>query len=111
MPEELLDKEKAEFVGVEEEFLKIENGSLMFTLTLSRHLGESAGVSMYVFGYKSGTPFSDMPKIHIRFGAIEHNIFDQAKKLPLEAIRVDRKEKNIHISIPRSHCGEARTEF
>ena len=100
LPEQLLDKEQAEFVGVEEEFLKIENDLLVFTLKLSRPLGETTGVSLYLFGYKDDTPFSDMPKIHIQFGMVEHKIFNQRQKLPLEAVQVERKTKQIKISIP-----------
>jgi LmbE family N-acetylglucosaminyl deacetylase len=100
LPDELLDKERAVFVGVEEEFLKIENNALVFNLKLSRPLGESTGVSMYLFGYKKNTPFSAMPKIHIQFGMVDHKIFDQDKRLVSDLIQVERKAKEIKIIVP-----------
>ncbi|MFH1061361.1 MAG: hypothetical protein V1747_00540 [Candidatus Omnitrophota bacterium] len=55
---------------------------------------------MYLFGYKKNTPFSAMPKIHIKFKMVEHKIVDQDRKLPLNLIQVERKAKEIKVSIP-----------
>ncbi len=100
LPEELISEERANFVGIEEEFLSIEDGSLVFTLKLSRPLGETTGVSLYLFGYRKDKNFSDMPKIHVKFGAIDHKILDQDKELSLDSIYVERKAKEITIRIP-----------
>ena len=105
MPEELLDEERAQFVGIEEEFLGMNKSCLVFTLKLSRPLGKEAGVSLYLFGYKKDVPFAQMPKIHVKFGMIEHKVFDQNKKLPLDAIEVDRKAKKITIRVPLELLG------
>ncbi len=105
LPEGLLDKEREEFVGVEEEFLKVENGSLVFTLKLSRPLGEAAGVSLYLFGYREDMPFSELPKIHIRFGMVEHKVFDQNRSLPAGSIQVERKPKEITMRVPLKLLG------
>jgi LmbE family N-acetylglucosaminyl deacetylase len=100
LPEELLNEERANFVGIEEEFLSLEDNNLVFTLKLSRPLGETTGISLYLFGYRSNKNFADMPKIHIKFGAIDHKVLDQDKVLSLDSIYVDRKAKEITIRIP-----------
>jgi len=65
-----------------------------------RPIGKAVGASVYVFGYRNDRSFSDMPKLHIKFGAIEHKIFDQDKRLPMDVIKVDRRLKEITIRIP-----------
>ncbi|MFH1768571.1 MAG: PIG-L family deacetylase [Candidatus Omnitrophota bacterium] len=105
LPEELINEERAEFVGVEEEFISIVNATLVFKLKLSRPLGEATGVSLYLFGYKSEVFFSSMPKIHIKFGVIDHKIFDQDKNLPLEVIQIERKPREITLRIPLGILG------
>ncbi|MFH1778151.1 MAG: hypothetical protein ABH952_11410 [Candidatus Omnitrophota bacterium] len=106
LPEEILDEERAEFVGIEEEFLRIEKDVLIFTLKLSRPLGKSTGVSLYLFGYSKDMSFSEMPKIHLQFGMVEHKIFDQKRSLPLETIQVERKPKEITMRIPLKLLGD-----
>ena len=105
VPEELLDEERAEFVGVEEEFLKIENASLVFILKLSRPLGKATGASLYLFGHRKDRSFTEMPKIHVQLGMIEHTIFNQNKKLSLDVLQVKRKPKEITIRIPLKTLG------
>jgi hypothetical protein len=46
-----------------------------------------------------------MPKIHIRFGAVGHKIYDQAQKLPFSSIKVRRKAKEITVRIPLELLG------
>ncbi|MBN1794189.1 MAG: PIG-L family deacetylase [Candidatus Omnitrophica bacterium] len=105
-PDQLLDEERAEFVGVEKEFLSIESGALIFTLRLSRPLQKSTGVSLYLFGYRKDASFTRMPKIHIKFGMIEHKILDQNRKLPLDSVHVERKGKEITMHIPLKLLGD-----
>ncbi len=105
LPEELLDEEKAAFVGLEKETLSLENDTLVYSLALSHPLGETVGLSLFVFGYSKNTPFSEMPKLHIKFGALEHKILDQNHSLPLDSIKVERHAKEITVRIPLQLIG------
>ncbi len=105
MPEELLDEEKSVFVGLEKESLHLEDDALVYSLNLSRPLGETVGLSLFVFGYSKNTPFSEMPKIHIKFGALEHKILDQNHSLPLDSINIERHAKEINVRIPLKLIG------
>ena len=100
IPEELIDEERAAFVGIEERSIFLENDNFVISIKLSRPLAETVGVSMYVFGYRDDCSFGEMPKIHIKFGALEHSIYDQNNKLALNNIEVERKAKEITIRIP-----------
>ena len=105
LPEELLSEERARFVGVEKKLLRLEDDSLVFTLKLSRPLGKRTGISIYLFGYRKDAPFNNMPKIHIQFGMLKHRIFDQNRRLPLEAIKVERQPKEITLRVPLEILG------
>jgi len=105
LPEQLIDTERASFVGIEKHLVFLENDNLVVTATLSRPLAETVGVSIYLFGYRFDKYFKDMPKLHIRFGAIEHNIFDQGRPLAKDIIKVVRKPKEITIRVPLQVLG------
>jgi len=106
-PEELIDEERASFVGIEEHSISMENGNFIFSLRLSRRLAKEVGLSVYLFGYRQGVPFAKMPKIHVRFGAFLHAVYDQNKRIVLRnsGIRVTRQGRQITISIPLQLLG------
>lgn len=105
MHEELTDAERAAFIGVEEHSMRIENNHLVLSLKLSRPLGKTVGLSVYAFGYRKDKPFAEMPKLHIRFGALKHTIFDQNRKLSPRIIEVKHQAKEITIRIPLDVLG------
>ncbi|MFH1507163.1 MAG: PIG-L deacetylase family protein [Candidatus Omnitrophota bacterium] len=99
-PNELLDEERASFVGIEEDTVYLENDEIVFSIKLSRPLAEEVSVSLFVFGYKKNRDFSVMPKIHIKFGTLKHAILDQDTRLPNNSINVIRKPKEITLRVP-----------
>ena len=104
-PEQLIDEERALFVGIEKRSVARVDDDLVITTTLSRPLGNDVGVSIYVFGYRSDKDFKDMPKLHIRFGAVEHEIFDQDRPLAKDTVTVTRTPKEIVLHIPLKILG------
>lgn len=104
-PEQLNAQERTSFVGLEERFVRLEDNDLIFSITLSRPVAEAVGVSVYIFGYRQDRPFQEMPKLHIRFGAIEHQVLDQNNILPIGVIKVERNLKEIKIWIPLDLLG------
>jgi LmbE family N-acetylglucosaminyl deacetylase len=101
-PEELIDKERASFIGIEEHSISMKNGSFVFRLSLSRGLAQEVGLSVYLFGYRQGMPFAKMPKIRARFGAFFHAVYDQDKMIELRnaGITITRQERQITITVP-----------
>jgi len=107
IPEELVDEERASFVGIEKHTVSLENGKLVFSMNLSRKLSREVGLSVYLFGYRQNVSFAKMPKIHIRFGALIHGIYDQNKRIALRnsGINIWRKPRQIITSIPLEFLG------
>jgi len=105
IPEELLDEEQASFVGIEDTYISLEKNNVVFIIDLSRPLGKNVGVSLFVFGYNETKAFAETPKIHVKFGAFEHKIFDQDRQLPMDMLNVNRKPKEINIQIPLEVLG------
>ena len=106
-PGELMDEERASFVGIERHSISIVNGNLIFSLSLSRRLAKEVGLSVYLFGYRNGIPFAKMPKIHVRFGTLLHAVYDQNKRITLRnsGIKITRQGRQITISIPLQLLG------
>ena len=100
IPEELTDEERASFVGIEKRSILLEDDRLVLSIRLSRPLGKTVRVSVYAFGYRKDRPFAEMSKLHVKFGAIMHEVLNQRRKLPMNAIKVNRGRKEITIRIP-----------
>jgi len=100
LPEDLVDEERVDFVGIEKEFLVLEDKTLVFTLKLSRPVGKKVTVSLYVFGYRKDCAFQNMPKLHIIFKKSTHKVFDQGRLLGAEIVKVDRTLNEITLRIP-----------
>jgi len=102
IPEELTNEERASFIGIENRTIRVEDNRLVLSIALSRPLAEAVRVSVYAFGYREDRAFTEMAKLHIKFGAIVHEVLNQRRRLPKDAIEVDRKPKEIIIRIPLS---------
>ena len=85
--------------------MRLEDNDLIFSIKLSRPIAEAVGVSVYIFGYRQDRPFQEMPKLHIKFGAIEHQVLDQNNLLPIGVIKVERNLKEIKIWVPLDLLG------
>ena len=104
-PEELINKEKTSYVGIRSYSVSAQDGTLIFRVKLSRPVGETVGLSLYIFGYRKDTPFAAMPKIHVKFGALKHTILDQNQVLARQTVRVTRHPKEIVIALPAATLG------
>ena len=105
-PETLSDMQRASFLGFEERTVQIKDGNLELNVSLSKSFGKDVGVSVYVYGYRPDIAFADMPKLHIKFGAIQHSIFDQDNRLPSSSITVTRLPRQITMEIPLHLLGD-----
>lgn len=72
----------------------------MLTIGLSRPLTAAVSVSLYAFGCRQDAPFEHMPKIHIKFSVLTHEVLDQVGVLPRNSISVERGRKIIAARIP-----------
>ena len=98
--DELTDEERLTFLGIEKQMVSLQGKNLVVSLKLSRPVVGTVGLSVYLFGYRKDKPFPNMPKLHVAFGAVEHRIFDQTKRLPLDTVLVKRNSKEITLTVP-----------
>ena len=116
--EELTDTERAAFVGVEERSVQLVDDQLVLSMKFSRPLAQAVNASVYIFGYRSDRPFAQMPKLHVKFGALLQEVYDQDRKLPQDILSIRRKPKRLTIRVPLRVLGDpqrvltsARTSF
>lgn len=107
-PEELTDEERAKFVGLEWRSVHLTGDHLIITIAFSRPLAQAVMASTYLFGYRSDSDFSRMPKVHIRLGALTYKVFDQDRELPHDSLHVTRRPKEITIDVPLTLLGVPR---
>ncbi len=106
IPEELTDHERASYVGLEWQSLRLEADHFVVSIKLSKPLAEGVGASIYIFGYRFDRPFAQMPKVHIKLGVERYSVYDQAASLPKDSIQVTRKPDEITIQVPLSVLGD-----
>jgi len=99
IPDELLEKEKSAYVGIEEQYVKLKEKRIEMRVKFTRPLAKTVGLSLYLFGYRSDKDFPLMPKLHVKFGAVYYNIYDQNKKLPVNILKIKRNSREITISV------------
>ena len=66
---------------------------------------------MCIFSVREGVDFSLMPKIHIKFGTLGYEIYDQNKKLSKNLLNIKRKPKDIVLSLSLSAIGNPERIF
>lgn len=103
--EQLTEQERAAFVGVELRSIYVEAHDVVLSIGFSRPLAETVAVSVHLFGYRSDRPFAEMPKLHVRFGALRHDVYDQTRRLPSDTVRVSRGLKHLTVRVPVDALG------
>ncbi len=97
--EQLTEEEQASFVGIEQVHTWREADDLVMTVRLSRPLAGAVSASIFAFGYRDDCPFEQMPKLRINIGEVHHDVLDQARKLPADAVRIERNDRELTLRI------------
>ena len=103
--EELTGQERVRFIGIEARRLSLEENYLILSVTYSRPLAEAVGLSVFVFGYRTDRPFTQMPKLHLKLGALVQNVLDQGRPLVDAGIQITREPTRVTIRIPLKTLG------
>lgn len=104
--DQLIASERAAFVGVEWQHIRLEPDALVLSIELSRPLAEEVRVSLFAFGYRPDKPFAQMPKIHIRIGELATHCYDQDDRLSLDTVQITRTSRQVIVRIPLSALGQ-----
>ncbi|MCX6644842.1 MAG: PIG-L family deacetylase [bacterium] len=105
VPDQFAPVESSRSVGIEQRSMQLVADGILFHFRFSHPIGSNVWVSVYALGYKNGTPFSNMPKIHVRFGASSQSVFNQGTELPIDSIEVSRDGRDITLKIPLQLLG------
>ena len=106
LPDELNDRERAAFVGVDWKSLRWQKDDLIVTIGLSKPLAQDVEASIYFFGYNSRTPFGQMPKINVRLGVLSYSVYDQNRRLDQGVLKVERSPNDVTITVPLKLLGD-----
>jgi LmbE family N-acetylglucosaminyl deacetylase len=104
--EELTNEERSLFVGVISKSLALEDGKLVFTIEISRPLTIGVEASIAFFGYRNDRPFGRMPKLRVKLAHVFYGVYDQARKIPSDTVRVERHLKSVTVRVPLKALGE-----
>lgn len=102
----LIEQADEFLTGIIKRTVQVENDRLVLSLDLTRPLAREVGSSVYLFGYRSDRPFPQMPKLHIRLGALGHEVYDQHRRIPWGQIEVARAGRHIDIRVPLEMMGD-----
>jgi LmbE family N-acetylglucosaminyl deacetylase len=103
--EGLSHAEQAKYVGIERRSLWLEDGRLVVAVNYSGKIGGKAGLAVSCFGYRGDRSFIDMPKVHIRLGAVRQGIYDQGRKLAKAPVETTRHPGGFVVRIPLDFLG------
>ncbi|MBF0504999.1 MAG: PIG-L family deacetylase [Candidatus Omnitrophica bacterium] len=105
LPEELNDRERLAFIGVDWKFMRRERDNLIVSIKLSKPLAQDVEASIYFFGYNNKRLFDQMPKINVRLGVLSYSVYDQNKRLEQGVVSVKRTPNDVIISVPLELLG------
>ena len=104
--DELTEEDRSKFTGITSWSARWEGKDLVLSVELSRPIGEAVSVSLYVFGYRKDRSFAQMPKLHVRLGAIRHEVMDQTCALPDKSVTLIRNNRGLSVRIPGALMGD-----
>jgi LmbE family N-acetylglucosaminyl deacetylase len=104
--DQLTEEERAKFVGLEARNVRLEGSDLVFEIDLSGALPEGVQASAYFFGYRPGVAFASMPKLHVEFSDIGHQVYDGQKKMDENSVSVTRGPGQMTVTVPLALLGD-----
>jgi LmbE family N-acetylglucosaminyl deacetylase len=109
--EELEEAERARFVSVESNTVRLVGNDLVFLMTLSRPLPPDVTTNFYCFGYRTDRPFADMPKLRVEVAGLGHRVVDLARRLEEDDVEIRRGLRDIRIRVPLEKLGQPQAAF
>jgi GlcNAc-PI de-N-acetylase len=83
----------------------LEEGQLSMTVAHSRPINEAAELSVFVFGYRADRSFGEMPKVHVKVSASDHEVYDRSRRLARERVAIQRGSMRTSVRIPLELIG------
>jgi LmbE family N-acetylglucosaminyl deacetylase len=103
--EQLMEVERAAFVGIEQRHISIEKEQVVINLDLSRPLAKEVEASIHLFGWRHDRPFGEMPKLSAKIGIGGISLYDQSRKLGDKTSQLVRSSSKVEVRIPLAELG------
>jgi LmbE family N-acetylglucosaminyl deacetylase len=97
--------ERAHLLGIVAWTVQRQEDALTFLIRLTKPLSREVGSSIFLFGYRDDTSFDRMPKLHVKFGPIFHEVYDQHRKVARDGIEATCAGREIHVRVPLARLG------
>jgi LmbE family N-acetylglucosaminyl deacetylase len=97
------DQEK--FIEAEIRTVRLEGDELVFAVELQQPLVGDTIAKVWTMGFKSDTPFGEMPKIYMVLSSKGARVYDQGKELPAESIKISGTPTRSEVRVPLSLLG------
>ena len=113
---EISDKSPAERIlfdelaamDLEETAYVRQGDDLIAQVTLHNRLGKRANVHLLLYGYKRGTDFAALPKMHINITPLGSvHVFDDRKRVKTEGVTVTGIENHLIVRVPLRLLGDS----
>jgi hypothetical protein len=98
--------EEAKYVGIERRTIWLEDGHFVVSVDYSGKVGGKAGLAVSCFRYRTDWPFREMPKVHIRVGAVRCGVYDGGRKLSKMPVEILRRDRGFLLRIPLDFLGQ-----
>lgn len=95
-----IDIEQAKLIGFVQRKIELVDDMLEIKILLTKPLFSNVGITLYLFGYKKGVPFENMPKLRLRIGKKNVRITNQTQKMSSHSVTVSRAPKEITVKVP-----------
>lgn len=104
--EQLTPQERAKYVGLEIESVRLEGDTLVVSATLQRQLQEDIKATAYLFGYRDDRPFAEMPKLHVEVSENGYKLSEDGKPFSGDPVQVTSGANAIEIRVPAARLGD-----
>ncbi len=84
----LPEREQDAFTHGEVRTVKLEGDEIVFAIELDQPLADDVTADVRAMGYRSDTPFGEMPKIHMELSSDGYKVNDGGAMLPADAVAV-----------------------
>jgi hypothetical protein len=89
----------------------LEGNELVFTVTLNPASAANVETELSAFGYRSDTPFGQMPKIAVEATGSGHKVTERGKALLADSVKVSRSPGQVEVRIPMELLQQPETIF
>ena len=100
------ESEKDAFTEAEVRTVKMEGDQLVFALELDRPLEGEVHAKIWTFGYRSDTPFGEMPKVFMDLSSDGYTIYDRGQDLPPDSVTVSGNSTRSEVRVPLTLLGD-----